>query len=102
MSGHLVRRVILSGDPYWPWGGGRRVHILCLFVRTATTPRHPPALGELLAPTKAPNGCLLEGRQDFMGVHVFLEELWRVARQVLLLSKFRICHKHLTPRAVLQ
>ena len=58
-----------------------------------TTPSHPPALGELLAPTKAPNGCLLEGRQDLMGVHVFLEKLLCVAGQVLLLSKFRICHK---------
>ena len=102
MSGQLVRRVILSSAPYWPWGGSRRVHILYLFVRTATTPSHPPALGELLAPTKAPNGCLLEGHQDFMGMRVFLEELWRVARQVLLLSKFRICHKQFTPRAVLQ
>ena len=88
--------MILSGAPYWPWGGGRRVHILCLFVRTAPSPSHPPALGELLAPTKAPNGCLLEGRQDFTGVYVFLEELWRVAQQEILLSKFRICHKQFT------
>ena len=72
------------------------------FMPICTHRHHPPALGELLAHTKAPNGCLLEGRQDFTGVRVFLEELWRVARQVILLSKFRICHKQFTPRAVLQ